>query len=134
MARIGIDRQTGGVLTGWAHCAQSIAVIWSTMLNTLLFARDFGSNVPGLVDRPMSGRSIADVYVAGVEALRRDEPGFRPTRVSLVRAGADGVATFEIAGDFYPNGHLGDYSVKETVSTAVPWPAATALGTVMVPA
>lgn len=118
--RTGVDWRTGKPLTGWAHCRQSVEVILTTALMTLLMARDFGSDVPHLVDKPANERTIAQFTMAVVTALKKDEPGFRLTRFSVTRLGADGVAEFEIAGDFYPLGHRGDFSlIERDVSTSV---------------
>ncbi len=111
--RSGVDRNSGQILTGWAHCAQCIGVILTTAIGSLLMARDFGSDVPLLQDRPMSPPSIMMVWMAAAEALRREEPGFRVTRFGLLRAGNDGVVSFEIAGDFYPNALDGDFLTVE---------------------
>ncbi len=108
--RTGIDRRTGKVLTGWDHCAQSITIIVSTAIGSRTLARSFGSDAPALQDRPQADGPIMDHFMAIAEALRKWEPGFRLKRVDVVRLGADGVAGFRPVGDFYPNGHLGDYS------------------------
>lgn len=107
--RVGLDRNTGAVLTGWDECAQSIAVISETAIGSLVLNRDFGSDVPGQVDKPGNMRQIAVYFTAIARALRKWEPGFRLTKVTLVGL-TPGLASFDIAGVFYPNGHLGDYS------------------------
>lgn len=124
--RTGVDRNTGELLTGWAECAQSIAVIMTTAIGALVLARAFGSDCPMLQDRPMTAASIMDHYVAIAEALRKWEPGFRLRRVNVREAGADGYLALEIAGDFYPRGHLGDYSIVETGHSLVTEPLALA--------
>ncbi len=112
--RVGVDRNSGELLTGWDECAQSILMIVTTAIGALVLARDFGSNASALVDRPMAGPAIMDHFVAIAEALRKWEPGFRLQKINTQRAGGDGVIVFEVAGLFYPNGHVGDYSVVET--------------------
>ncbi|MBY6244139.1 baseplate assembly protein [Methylosinus sp. Sm6] len=111
--RVGVDRHTGEVLTGWAECAQSIGVIATTAVGSLVLDRAFGSQAPGLQDRPMTGRSIVDHFMAIAEGLREFEPGFRLRKLGVERMGGDGVIALVIRGDFYPNGHLGDYSLVE---------------------
>jgi len=117
--RVGLDRKTGAVLTGWDECAQSIGVIVTTAIGSLVLNRDFGSGAPDLVDRPGNRQMIAAYFTAIARALRKWEPGFRLTKVTLVGL-VPGLASFDIAGVFYPNGHLGDYSNPEgkTVSVA----------------
>jgi hypothetical protein len=121
--RTGIDRNTGAVLTGWGHCVQSILDIVSTAIGSRVIARPYGSDGPDMIDRPQSPPSIVAHWSAIAEALRKWEPGFRLKQVAATRLGPDGVAGFALAGDYYPNGHLGDYSVvvpMQTVNVALP--------------
>lgn len=120
MARIGIDRVTGQVLTGWAHCAQSIGIILTTAIGSLIMARDFGSNVPSLIDAPGSARVVLALMSATAQALAKDEPGFKLKKVQILSLDGSGLAEFVLAGVFYPNGHLGDYSVSSDVKASVP--------------
>lgn len=115
--RTGVDRNTGELLTGWAECAQSIGIIVTTAIGSLVLQRDFGSDGPTLLDRPMSTPSIMDHFMSIAEALRKWEPGFKLRRIDVLKAGQDGVIGFAVVGDFYPNGHLGDYSIVETAQT-----------------
>jgi uncharacterized protein len=115
--RTGVDRNTGELLTGWAECAQSIGIIVTTAIGSLVLGRDFGSDGPTLQDRPMSTPSIMDHFMAIAESLRKWEPGFKLRRIDVLQTGGDGVIGFAIVGDFYPNGHLGDYSIVETAQT-----------------
>jgi uncharacterized protein len=116
--RTGIDRVTGQVLTGWAHCVQSIAVILTTRIGTRVMRRAFGSELKALQDRNATAANIAKVYVAIADALRRWEPGFRLRTMRLVRGGPDGVFAFVLQGEFFPRGHLGDYTTREERSAA----------------
>lgn len=122
--RTGLDRRTGEVLTGWDECAQSIGVIVTTAIGSVTLARDFGSDGPPLLDRPMNRAAIFDHIMAIAEALRREEPGFRLTKVNVLSAGADGMIVLEQLGDFYPNGHLGDFSLVERNRSASAGPFA----------
>jgi hypothetical protein len=112
--RCGTNRDTGELLLGWDECVQSIGMIVSTAIGSLALGRDFGSDGPALQDRPMNPPSIMDHFMAIAEALRREEPGFALRKVSVLQADAAGAVRFLARGDFYPNGHLGDYSIVET--------------------
>ena len=113
MPRVGIDRMTGRALTGWDHCAQSIGDIVSTLIGERVEMRDYGSDAPGLQDRPGNQASIVRHFSAIAQAIWRWEPGYRLRRVSLTDLDRDGLTGFRMEGDFYPRGHLGDYSVVE---------------------
>jgi phage baseplate assembly protein W len=118
--RVGLDRNTGAVLTGWDECAQSIGCIAETAIGSLVLNRDFASTCRELVDRPGNKQQITAYFTAIARALRKWEPGFRLSKVTLASL-VPGRALFDIAGVFYPSGHLGDYSNPEgkTVSVAV---------------
>lgn len=118
--RSGIDRATGRVLVGWDHCVQSIGVILTTRVSSRVMRRAFGSAALDLQDLNATPRRIMQIYAAVAAALKRWEPGFRLKTIQLTRGGADGVFVFEIAGTFYPRGHLGDYSVTEERSAVLP--------------
>ncbi len=117
--RVGMNRHTGGRITGWDHCVQCIEVILLTRIGWRVMRRHFGSLVPELQDRNATAMTIMQTYAAIAEALRRWEPGFRLQTIQLTRGGADGVFVFEMSGMFFPRGHLGDYSVSEAKSLAL---------------
>jgi phage baseplate assembly protein W len=126
MSRVGIDRQTGELLTGWAECQQAIGVILTTAIGALPLARDFGSSCPSLQDRPMTGRGVTAYYMAIAEALREWEPCYRVRQVQVTQATPGGVISFVVTGDYYPNGLQNDFSVVETGMEAIAGPFSTA--------
>ena len=125
MSRVGIDRNTGALLTGWAECQQALGVIMTTAVGTLPLARDFGSQCPSLVDRPMSGPNVTAYYMAIAEAIRKWEPCYRTRRVQVTKATPQGQISFVVAGDYYPNGLQGDFSVVQTGMEAIAGPFST---------
>jgi uncharacterized protein len=116
--RAGMDRETGRLLEGWEHCAQSIGVILTTRVGWRVMRRAFGSELRALQDRNPDPATMLSVFSSIASALRRWEPGFRLTRIVPDRIGADGVTVLTLAGTFYPRGHLGDYSLAEQRSAA----------------
>jgi hypothetical protein len=117
--RTGVDEQTLQWLTGWEHCLQSIGVVLRTRLGTDAWARDFGAAVKELQD----ANAVNPVLIAfardAATAIEDHEPGYRLTNVELTKAGRDGAFAFVLSGDYYPRGHLGDYSVKQDRSLAI---------------
>ena len=115
----GIDRRLGRPLTGWAHVEQSLDVILTTPIGARVMRRDFGSELPDLVDRKMTSRLVLALYAAAAAAIRRWEPRFRLTRAAVTEAGATGRLGLALYGTYYPRGHLGDNSVAEDASTRI---------------
>ena len=105
---VGINRRTGKLLTDWEHVVQSIEDILTTMTLTRTMRREYGSDVPRLVDAPMNDLSLLMFYVAAAEALDRWEPRFELLEVYFVDVGAGGSTTLRLVGRYLPKGHLGD--------------------------
>ncbi|MER9652538.1 GPW/gp25 family protein [Mesorhizobium sp. M0152] len=110
MSSVGVNRQTGAILTGWAHVQQSIGVILTTLIGTRVMRREFGSRLMALTDAPMNDRVLLAVYSAVAEAIARWEPRYRLDTVNVEVAGAGGAITFRLSGTYFPRGHLGDFS------------------------
>ncbi len=111
-ASVGLHWETGHPITGWDHVVQSIIMILTTPVGSRVMRREFGSEVPSLIDRPITPRVILAVYAATANALRRWEPRFRLTRCELAQATATGRLHLVLYGDYMPRGHLGDYTVE----------------------
>lgn len=115
--RTGIDASTGKVLTGWEHCCQSISRCIRTRFASRVLRRYLGSLVPLLQDANADPLTIFRVFVAIADALndpQGGEPGFSLTKVELVEYGRSGRFAFLLDGDWFPRGHLGDFTVRET--------------------
>ena len=103
---------SGAVITGWAHVEQSIRKILTTATGTRVMRREFGSEVMALIDSPMTERVVLAFYVAIANSITRWEPRYRLTAVSVEQADATGVLSIRLAGDYFPRGHLGDFTVS----------------------
>lgn len=99
----GTDQTTGAPLAGLAHLKQSIRDILTTRLGTRVMRRDYGSELPGLVDRPMNDELRVDVFAATANALARWEPRLRLERVEIT-ATAPGRLTLSLRGLYLPDG------------------------------
>ena len=107
-----LNHDTGGTAEGWSHVVQSVQTILSTRLNARVFRREFGSEVPALVDAPMNEAGVLALYVAVAEALERWEPRFELTDVQ-VEGAATGVITMTLIGNHRPNAHMGDLATVD---------------------
>jgi phage baseplate assembly protein W len=79
----GMDAGTGRVLSDQAHIRQSIHKILTTPRGTRVMRRDFGSDIPDLIDQPLTDRTRLRVMAATAGALIRWEPRIRVSRVTL---------------------------------------------------
>jgi phage baseplate assembly protein W len=105
----GIDGN-GQPLSDWPHVEQSIGVILSTPIGSRVMRREFGSELFDLIDRPMTDRIILAIYAAVVLAIAKWEPRFAVTNLFVHRLDETGVVELQIAGIYYPRGHLGDFT------------------------
>lgn len=115
----GVSAASGAVLTGWAHVQQSISKILTTPIGSRVMRRDFGSDLPDLVDKKMIQRNVLAVYSAAATAIARWEPRFRMRGGAVSRADSDGVLALTIYGTYFPRGHVGDYTVAEDATARV---------------
>ena len=115
--RSGVDRRTGQIISGWAHCAQSIDVIWSTLLATRVMRLDFGSEIVRLIGRSMTPRVALELYRDMVSAVHRHEPEYRVVNLAVVDVGRTGSMTVRSRGVYYPEGRFGNYRDAEFAET-----------------
>ncbi|MBY6045807.1 hypothetical protein HGE74_07800 [Rhodobacteraceae bacterium R_SAG1] len=104
-----LDHRTGAMLDGWPAVVQSILIILSTRINTRVFLREFGSEVPKLVDAPQNEEGILSLYMAVAEALAKWEPRFELTNVEVAPS-PDGAIILDLSGNYRPHALSGDVS------------------------
>lgn len=95
---IGINASTGKRLSGVDHLRQSIRDILTTRIGSRVMRREYGSNLPNLVDNPMNEVLKADLFAATAGALERWEPRVRLDAVYITGAGADGGIAITVEG------------------------------------
>lgn len=115
----GVDAVTGKPLTDWEHTRQSIDKILTTPIGSRVMRRDFGSELPDLVDTKMTQRQILRLYSAAAVALQKWEPRFVIRRGKVTRADVSGSISLDLYGVYYPLGHRGNFSIMEDASTRV---------------
>jgi Bacteriophage baseplate protein W len=81
MSALGLNIATGRALGGIDHLRQSVRDILMTPIGSRVMRRDYGSNLFELVDRNVNPLTLALVYAATIDALRKWEPRLRVTRV-----------------------------------------------------
>jgi phage baseplate assembly protein W len=100
----GMSRTTGDALGGFDHLRQSIQDILSTPVGTRVHRRDYGSDLPRLVDRPMNATLASDMVAAAASALDRWEPRLKLERITVDRVTAAGQIELSLSGYYLLNG------------------------------
>lgn len=93
-----MNRITGAAITELDHIKQSIGDILGTRIGTRIARREYGSQVPDLIDQPFHGATTLRLYAATAMALMRWEPRLRITRVQLQRGNEASTAVLDLEG------------------------------------
>lgn len=101
---MGMNRDTGLRLEGFDHLIQSIQDILTTPLGSRVHRRDYGSLLPRLVDRPMSGALVALMINATATALDRWEPRLKLEKVIIDAVNVGGQISMSLIGYYVVNG------------------------------
>ncbi len=88
----GTSRTTGRALSFDEHLAQSIHDILSTPKGTRVMRRNYGSDLPNLIDAPMNGETMVDLFAETADALAKWEPRFVLRKVEIMQASAGKVS------------------------------------------
>lgn len=77
--------------------------ILTTPIGSRVMRREYGSQLPALIDAPMNRSTVMDLYAATAEALQRWEPRFRLTSVKAAQP-SPGVVVLDLVGNYLPDG------------------------------
>lgn len=99
----GMSKASGQPLTGTEHLRQSVADILSTRKGTRVMRRDYGSDLPELIDRPTNQATLAAIRAETVDALAKWEPRLRCERVNLTEV-YDGQLLMDLVFTYLPDG------------------------------
>lgn len=81
-----MNGQNGSTISLIDHIRQSVADILTTPLGSRVMRREYGSQVPELIDAPFNGTTQVRLYAAAAMALMRWEPRIRVSRVQITAA------------------------------------------------
>jgi uncharacterized protein len=98
-ALTGMDRHTGRPITGVAHLKQSIGDILSTRKGTRRERPEYGSDIPKMVDLPVTRGWISTVQAEAARAIGRWEPRITVSRVTVLSV-VGGAVTFGVHGAY----------------------------------
>lgn len=94
---------TGKPVSGVEHLRQSVADILSTPIGSRVMRRDYGSNIPALIDQPDNPATQVRVYAAAATALMRWEPRLRLQKLRASRNRA-GQLVLDVQGQYLDEG------------------------------
>ena len=103
----GMHRDHGRAVSGLDHLRQSIRDILTTPIGSRVMRRDYGSGLFKLIDRPLDGVTIAAIYAATADALRKWEPRLRVRRIQAQAdpgETASGRLVVTLEGEVLPDG------------------------------
>jgi phage baseplate assembly protein W len=101
----GVNANTGKELSGVEHLHQSVRDILSTPIGSRVLRREYGSQLPRLVDAPLNRSTVMDIYAATADAITRWEPRLRVTKVSA-EIPAPGKIVVSVTGVYLPEGRV----------------------------
>lgn len=107
MTALGMHITTGRSLDGLDHLRQSVRDILITPLGSRVMRRDYGSGLFDLIDANLTPLTLALIYAATVDALRKWEPRLRVTRVqaeALPEELESGRISITVDGQYLPSG------------------------------
>ncbi len=107
MSVTGLDMSNGRAVSGLDHLRQSVHDILTTPIGSRVMRRDYGSGLADLIDQNLTPLTIAQIYAASVDALRRWEPRLRVTRImaeALPEEMEAGRVSITLEGTYLPEG------------------------------
>ncbi len=107
MSVVGLNNATGLSVDGLDHLRQSVRDILVTPIGSRVMRRDYGSGLFELIDQNLTPLTLALIYAATVDALRKWEPRLRVTRVqaeALPEELEGGRISITVDGQYLPNG------------------------------
>lgn len=100
---IGTDRNTGELINGVEHLRQSLQDLLTTRKGTRIMRRDYGSDLPRLVDMPINRELIMDIIAETAGAIGEWEPRFNVTEVRITTITVSSVV-IAVSGNYLPDG------------------------------
>ncbi|MCO8577565.1 GPW/gp25 family protein [Burkholderia multivorans] len=96
---VGMDRWTGAPIAGIAHLKQSVGDILGTRKGARRELPDYGSDIPLMVDLPITRGWISAAQAEAARAIGRWEPRIKLAQVKVLSI-IDGKPTFLVRGEY----------------------------------
>ncbi|HCK4503020.1 TPA: GPW/gp25 family protein [Pseudomonas aeruginosa] len=114
-----MNRTTGSTIGTLAHIRQSIADILTTRIGTRCMRREYGSQLPDLVDQPFNDATRLRAYSATVMALMRWEPRVRINRVQFNGVSLQGAVVLELEATLVDSNEQQNISIPLSMGASV---------------
>lgn len=99
----GMNRTTGAAMSELDNIRQSITDILTTPVGSRVMRRDYGSQLPELIDAPGNATTRQQLVAATVDALTKWEPRLSIERVSITTTATSGQWGISISGRLADN-------------------------------
>ena len=99
----GWSKKDGVQISGLEHLKQSVFDILMTPIGTRVLRRDYGSDVPGLIDQPMNPQTVIRVFSAAAKAIDKWEPRFDLKYINISAATPGNMEISDLKGIWYPD-------------------------------
>jgi phage baseplate assembly protein W len=109
---VGLDRNTGSIITGWDHVMQSMWDFFTTAFAERLMREWYGSLVPGLLGKNITVAEVTPFFTAMSAAIEQWEPRYRVAVIQVLEATRLGKFGFYIDGAYRPRAVYGDFTVE----------------------
>lgn len=113
-----MNRINGRSLGTIEHIRQSIADVLMTRIGTRCMRREYGSQLPDLVDQPFNDATRLRVYAATIMALMRWEPRIRISRVQFTGVSLQGAVVLQVEGTLVDNNEPQNISIPISLGAA----------------
>lgn len=113
-----MNRISGSSLGTIEHIRQSIADVLMTRIGTRCMRREYGSQLPDLVDQPFNDATRLRVYAATVMALMRWEPRISISRVQFTGVSLQGAVVLQVEGTLVDNNEPQNISIPLSLGAA----------------
>lgn len=105
---MGIDWQTGKIISGFDHVLQSLGIIWTTRIGQRVIREYFGNPGITLLGQIANEANIVRFWQVLVMVTNFWEPRFQITKVLVTKVTELGEILVTLEGEYRPRGHLGD--------------------------
>lgn len=114
-----MNRETGSTISLLDHIRQSVKDILTTPIGSRIMRREYGSQLPELIDQPFNNTTRLLAYAAITVALMRWEVRIRLSRVQLSGATFSGQIELTIEGTLVDDNEPFNLQVPITMGASI---------------